>query len=591
MALDPISHALIFGDSSKPLGPVASAGGGGIEGGKRLGRELALWSPPIRSANDELLADKLVIDARSRDASINDPFVAAGNRTHRDLIVGSQFVLSAKPNVLALKQSDAWGIEFEEEVEAKWSLIANSPHCYLDARRTSTFLDLVRLSVAMDSSGGEVLAGIEWINQSGRPIHTAISMIDPDRLSNPRGVANTPRLHKGVVTDAWGAPQGYWIQNAHPNDITNYVDANRWEYVKAYKPWGRPQIIHLFDMDRPEASRGIAKLVSSLKETKMAGKLRDITLQAAVISATYAASIESDLPPDQVLAQLGAGTLNTSLAGRIREYAEETLAAMGEYMSDSRMNYIDGTMIPTFYPGSKLTIKPIGEPGSVGSDYEASLMRSIAASLDLSYEEFTRDLSQSNYSSIKAAFGQTQTHMKPRKKRVADGFANIVYRCVLEEWIETGQLETVPRSMPRWRDGLNAEAYSQASWIGSGQGQLDELKETQAASLRVRYGLSTSEIELGRLGLDWREVFKQQARESALRQKLGLVDPFQAITPNALNAVTGAPREKDKNDEPADGSNDNVDARKNDPLDILLVAVDPTDDNAVDRIIATDAED
>ena len=41
--------------------------------------------------------------------------------------------------------------------------------------------------------------------------------------------------------------------------------------------------------------------------------------------------------------------------------------------------HIDGARIPHLMPGSKLHLMPMGTPGGVGSEFEASLLRYIAA--------------------------------------------------------------------------------------------------------------------------------------------------------------------------------------------------------------------
>lgn len=59
-------------------------------------------------------------------------------------------------------------------------------------------------------------------------------------------------------------------------------------------------------------------------------------------------------------------------------------------------------------------------------------------------------------------------------------------------------------------------------WIGASRGQIDELKETQAAVMRIKAGLSTYEIEASRLGFDFRDLFEQQASEKEQMEELGL---------------------------------------------------------------------
>jgi len=66
------------------------------------------------------------------------------------------------------------------------------------------------------------------------------------------------------------------------------------------------------------------------------------------------------------------------------------------------------------------------------------------------------------------------------------------------------------------------EAYTACSWIGASRGQIDELKETQAAIMRIKSGLSTYENEIAKLGKDYREIFAQRAREEKLIKAKGL---------------------------------------------------------------------
>jgi capsid protein len=66
------------------------------------------------------------------------------------------------------------------------------------------------------------------------------------------------------------------------------------------------------------------------------------------------------------------------------------------------------------------------------------------------------------------------------------------------------------------------DALTKCEWIGASRGQIDELKETEAALARVEGGISTREDELARLGKDWRKVFRQMAREKKLADELGI---------------------------------------------------------------------
>lgn len=504
----------------QPLAESAMVGGA-YEGASRISRENALWAPPIRSADGDIRHDKVLLDARARDLIRNEAFVSGAVEIHKDSIVGGFYLLNAKPMWKVLRATaagfdDTWAEEFQEIAEAKFTLWAESADNWPDAARSMTFTGLTRLAVGVFTAAGEVLATAEWLRDQGRPYSTAIQMIDLDRLSNPSGQSDDARLRQGVLRNQYGAPQGYYIRLAHPSDALLGMDPLQWRYVPVRKPWGRLQVIHIAEADRPDQTRGIAKMVSALQEMRMAKKYHEITLQNAVVNATYAAAIESELPPDAAFASLGSDGAS--------EWVENYLGQIAEYVGNSRNLHIDGVKIPHLYPGTKLKLMNAGQPGGVGTVFEESLLRKIAAGLGVSYEQLARDYSKTNYSSARAAMLETWKHMQSRKKMVADRFANAIYALWMEEALQRGELP-LPAGIRRdqfFYTGQNKDAICNAAWIGANRGQIDELKETQAAVLRIQSGLSTYEEEMSRMGRDFREVFAQRAREDKIIKSYGL---------------------------------------------------------------------
>lgn len=547
--------ALIEGAIAPPASVQAM---GGYDAAKRFDDGLTGWAPALRSADLDLLGDKGLIDARVRDVGRNDAYVAAGAQLHKDSIVGAAYLLNSKPAHKVLGLDEVWAEEFQQEVEEKFTLYAESPRNWMDAQRVNTLTDMVRLGVGVFCATGEVLASVEWLRDTGRPFNTALQMIELDRLSNPYGQMDDKYLRAGVQKNDFGAPVGYWIQVAHPTDFTVQDNINRWKYVPAAKPWGRTQIIHIFDQQRPEQSRGVSQMVAALKEIRITKKFRDITLANAVLNATYAATIESEFP-EQAFEALGAGRGN-DMGQLVQSYGEAYLGAVAKYAGGGKGLFLDGVKVPHLYPGNKLQLRPAGTPGGVGSDFEKSLLRYIAANLGVSYEQLSKDYSETNYSSARAGVNETEKFMAGRKKRVADGLATNGYMLWLEEAINKKQITSLPRNAPSWYEGLNAEAYSQCEWIGASKGQIDELKETQAAVLRLKYNLSTQERETARFGSDWRKVNAQREREIKDQKARGLI----VEEDNSINAASGSTREQEAKGEPADGSDDNVDARPSD---------------------------
>lgn len=523
----------------------AVAGGGVAYDGSSIHDQLASWAPPLRSADADLLFEKPRLDARARDLTRNDGYIAGGAMVHKDSIVGEEYRLNAKPSSLLLfgRRDETWDDEASEEIEQKFRMYAESPMCWPDAQRVNTLTDIVRLAIGQHVAGGEVLASAEW-EDDGRPFASNIQMIDPDRLSTPNTVAIFDwRIRAGVERNKKGAPIAYHIRNAHPSDGWNRgASLMTWKRVKRFNAWGRQQILHIYETLRPDQTRGIASMVTALGEMRMLKHFRKTELQRAIIAATYAANIETDFPAEAAM-QMGAGQGSEATYVGVMQ---EIMAAQAEFQKHASNIHMEGAKIPIFMPNTKLRIQNPGATSPTGADFEASMLRYIATALGVSYEELSRDYTKTNYSSARASIGKSLQGMRPRKRLVADGVANFVYRLWMEEALNYGDLQCFKRrGVPSFYDSQNADIFCRAEWIGAGAGQIDPLKETQAAILKIKNSLSTQEAEIARMhGGDWRDVKRQIARERKMDADLGNPSIYDVIdNQDQDNALTGAPRE------------------------------------------------
>lgn len=552
-------HTGTHNQKSFPMNELAM--GGGLEGAERTSREMALWRPALGSPDQAISMGKQLADARGRDTVLNDGYAMGAMQYHKDSIVGAHFRLNATPDWEVLRdiynptnatpdQWREWAELFQVRVERRFNLTAESNNHWLDASRRQTLTEMIRVEVGAFVYTGEVLATAEWIRQAGRPYKTALQLVNPDRLSNPDYREDNANLTRGIETGFYGEHKRYWIQGAHPSEFAD-PDTLKWVPVPAEKPWGRKQVIYINEPVMIEQTRGVASMVSALKQTNMRKQFSEVTLQNAVINASYAASVESELPSADIIAAMGGGTDN-ALEGYLKSY----MSMLAEYMGGANNIRIDGAMIPQFFPGTKLNARPLGTPGGVGhNDYESSLLRYLAAALGTSYSALSKDFSKVSYSGLKGEMAETQKFLNSRKKGVADKMGSYGFELWLEEEIG-GDYALLP---PGWtRDDyyrpLAKEALSLCKWIGQGRGQIDELSETQAAILRINSGLTTREIECAKLGNDFRDVLAQLERESKLIEKHGLV-----LSGNAQQTTGDAGTQATLQGKPGQNANDTAD--------------------------------
>lgn len=512
-----------------------------------------------------MLPDKEVTEGRLRDLNRNDSYMRGGTNLHKDHIVGSHYLLSCIPQTLLIfgRQNDEWEAAFQAEVEAKWEIYAHSPDNWIDAARLNSFTALVRLAVVVHLMSGEMLATVAYRRDDGSPYATAIQMIDVDRLSDPRDrilpFGTMPNVRAGVKFDSYGAPQSYFIRNEHPNDYgATPLTMPKWDEIALRKPWGRLQVIHIFEQIRPDQTRGFTELASALIAMKKSHVLRDTTLQKAIMSATFAAAITSERPPNEIFTALGGGdTSAEKFADVLEAYSDGWLSTAAKYVGNSKANHLNDVKIPRLLPGEKLDIQSAGSPGPVGTEFETSLMRSAAAAFGTSYEEFSRDYTKTNYSSARAGMLGTWKYMQSKKKLIADKFATQVFRLWLEEAINSGKIETAKgidiydpvHGSKFGRLNEKFDALSRCEWIGASRGQIDETKETTAALMRIQMGTSTLAEESARLGKDWRQNLRQRAREMQMCKDLGL--PPLGIDPAVMAAVAAADASNQNQEQPA----------------------------------------
>ena len=514
--------------SASAVAPVQErALGGALEGAERTNRETFNWTPAVISPDQQINPVKEMADARGRDSVQNNGYTTGAVNIHRDNIVGSQYRINLQPDFKTLGFTKEWAEEYQTVMESRFNLLADSLDCWFDASGTMTLTGMIRLAVGGFFMTGEVLATAEWLRGGGRPFSTAIQMVSPSRLQNPDGLPDSPRLRRGVERDIYGAPVAYQIKVTHPGDWSDPRDM-QWRRVEARKPWGRRMVIHITDPLQPDQTRGIADMVSVLKQMHMTKKFQDVVLQNAVVNASYAAAIESELPSDVVFQSMGAGQAGFG------QILGDYMSALAAYSAGSTNIQVDGVKMPHLFPGTKLSLKPMGSPGGVGDGFEESLLRHTASGLGLSYEQFSRDYSKTNYSSARASMAETWKYMQSRKKSVADRMATSVWMLYLEEAINNGEVP-LPKGVGSeiFYDPIKREALAKCSWIGASRGQIDEMKETQSAMLRIKAGLSTYEAECARLGEDFRSVFEQRQREEAMIKKMGLPFALDAQKPGA----------------------------------------------------------
>lgn len=476
---------------------------------------LGSWLPPGASADLVRMAERKTVAARAADLVRNNGYAANAVANEVDSIIGATFRLSYNPDLVRLGvdplSDDA--IDFVAKVEGEWRAWSEDPLMRNDHLRAQSLAGQLGTAYRHYYIDGDGLGILRWSGEETDYWQTSLQVMDPDQLSNPDDLMDTDLLRAGVQTDQNGAAIGYHFRTRHEFDIGAFTqsDGHRWETLPRWKTWGRPQVVHFYDIEGSGQTRGISRLAPVVEAFAMEHKHRKAEIEAALLAAILGLYVESPMDHDMIDDALSSNP-----------------ASLGAYQ-EGRMAYHDqaavefnGVTLPKLYPGEGIKAVSSPHPHSNFDAFETTVLRHIAAGLNTSYEELSADYSKTNYSSARAALMKVWRTSNKRRTEFSARFVVPIFCAWLEETLDKGIVE-LPGSWPDFDYARRLAAYTRCKFIGPARGYIDPLKEAKAVEVRLGLGLTSMEQEVGEQGGDWQEVSEQQAREAAKRKRLGLL--------------------------------------------------------------------
>lgn len=511
--------------------PMPKTGAVSFDAGSSTSHELSGWQPTLEHPDVEIGRGRDTRTARTRDLIYNNAWMNGGIRRHVDDAIGAQLKLSARLDYKALNVSREWALNAADIFEREFHAWAYDPRNLCDSTGTTNFVGQMRTAFESLLKDGEVIALCRFGNRPGTKYRTSIEIVNADRLRNPIGRANgkLPNgnyLRNGIELDQKNRRVAFHFINNNPGEY-------RFDSVRIPKAtsWGRPNVVHYFERQMADQTRGIGLGVSALSKLKMLDRYERTELEALLVKATLVACFES--PMDQ------------SFLNDQAEINQNGMSAYQQHRSgfhNKKRYKINGVEIPQLFPGEKLSFNTAAGPSGNFSDFEAAVLRYVAAGLGQSYEQLTQDWTKTNYSSARAALLQSWKFLTARRDLFVQGFVNQIWALWVEDALSLGVLK-LPEGAVRFWD--NPAAWCACKWIGPGRGWVDPVKEQTASRMRVEDGISTLRDECAELGgADWQEVLDQRAREIEYAKSIGLENQ-----PSQLGHNGGPPMDDQEEDE------------------------------------------
>lgn len=474
-------------------------------GASRTKTSTISWFSSSKSPAEDITENHELLRERSRDLYYGGGSIGRGAIERVTLnAVGPGLSLNCRIDADFLGMGDDEAQAWEDHVEREFGLWAESKEC--DVSRMQNFYELQNLCFRSVLVNGDALALMPFRHVGHFPYDLRVALIESDLLGTPFGAHGGKVIDGGVELNADNAPVAYHIANRHP--LAELPGQPKLEYkrIPAFgEKSGRRNVLHLMPFERIGQHRGVPFLAPVVESLKQLGRYTDAELMAAVIGGMYAIFFEHDKDEAEEGEEQYATDEDVGMPPGIPEGTN--LMSMGY-----------GAMMDLPAGVKPSTIAP-NRPNQAFDPFVLSLCRQIGSCLgvpvELLFLHFT-----SSYSASRGALLEAWKLFSYWRNWWATNFCQPIY----VEWLHEAILKGRVSAPGFFDDPMIAYAYSWAEWNGPTQGQLDPLKEVNAAAARVANGFSTRQRETMELtGGDWMLNHRQRVKEERMRREDGLL--------------------------------------------------------------------
>ncbi|MBE0470503.1 MAG: phage portal protein [Methyloprofundus sp.] len=476
-------------------------------GASKRKKSLLGWISKGADADADIIENLETLRERSRDLFMGTPIATGALKTIRTNVVGSGLKLNPTIDYEYLGITEQVADQWEKDVEREWNLWAGTQDC--DAARLLTFGQMQSLALLSSMINGDVFAVLPVVQRKGSIYDLRVSLVEGDRVCDPKPKPKDKDILAGVEVGDWGEPIAYHIAKYHPGtaDMKKSIK-NTWSRIPAFgEITGRRNVLHLIqDLERP-GQRRAAPLLSPVIETlKQLGRYTDAELMAAVVSGMFTVFVKSNTP-------------DTPLG--------ESVPFHEQVDSDDPDSYELGNgAIVGLGEGEDVTIANPGRANTAFDGFVTSICRQVGAALELPYELLIKHFTAS-YSASRAALLEAWKMFRMRRTWLTQTFCQPIYEEWLSEAVAKGRID----APGFFEDEAVRAAWCRAEWYGPTQGQLDPLKEANAARVRVEEEFSTREREAAELtGMSWEIIHPVRVKEEQKRRDGGLAENLNQAT-------------------------------------------------------------
>lgn len=467
----------------------------GIGGGRRA----LSWSVGNPGAVAAMLFNQSELRAKSRDLVRRNAWANAALESYVANAIGT----GIKPQTML---TDSVQREAVQTLWRNWTVEA-------DAAGLTDFYGLQAMACRAMLEGGEVLLRLRYRRpEDALSVGLQIQVLEPEHLPVQMNsvTENGNLIRAGIEFDRLGKRVAYHLHRSHPEDgamapMSGNGDNSTVRVDAA-------EIIHMYRPLRPGQIRGEPWLARALVKLHDLDQYDDAELVRKKTAAMFAGFVTRLAPEDSLLNEGLSDPNGVSLAG----------------MEPGTMQILE--------PGEDIKFS---QPADVGGSYSEFLrmqFRAVAAAMGVTYEQLTGDLTQVNYSSIRAGLLEFRRRVESLQHGV---IVHQLCRPIWQAWMDQAVMEGA-LNLPGYANAKTVRRdYQACKWIPQGWQWVDPLKEADAMKAAIRSGLMSRSEAISANGYDAEDVDREIAADNARADGLGLI--FDSDPRHELSASTTMP--------------------------------------------------
>lgn len=450
-------------------------------------------APPDYSSLDGYLQSRLTtLRSKSREALRSNPLAISYANLMTANIVGStgitvQVQLKTKTGNLAKSVNDS--------VEKGWARFWAAPT--FDPHTTGT--QLLNIMVRTEVADGEVFARLVNLPADDpRADKFAVQLLPAELLETSDNIAPSATregITMGVRKDAYGRPVGYRFRETPMGQVSE---------IPAHT------LIHKFRQLEVGQTRGLPMLAPVLENLEqLKGYIHSVIVAERVAAGKMAFLVRKDDSP---------------------------MSDDEDSPADQQIAVVPGslTQLPDNFDLREWN--PTASNANFGS-VVSTLAHNTSSALGVSYNALTGDLSNINYSTVRAGMLQERDQFRTEQQAYIDRILRPIFRAWLQQAVLSRNVDIGTRTTVE--DIVAATTFTPRGWDW-----IDPLKDWQASILAVQHGFTSRTKVLAEIGENFESVASDIAAEQQLAADLCLnldaagIRPIQKPNPSSTAANT-----------------------------------------------------